>query len=154
MTPRTIFSLVLIIITVSLWFISDDIVELILKQREILFGMYSSGGFAARLLLTLLLGGLALLLLDKNKSVGEAVGTLLMMTISTAVTIVLFIYATTFLKLEARYVETKIITTNIANGTAAPKLIGITRHRAPNKRIEFSQSDLPLEHRSYPIFAT
>lgn len=153
MTPRTIFSLVLISITVSLWFISDDIVELILKQREILFGMYSSGGFSARLLLTFLFGGLALLLLDNKKSTGEAVGTLLMMTISTAVTIILFIYATTFLKLEARYVETKVTTTNTANGTVAPTLTGVTRHRPPNQRFEFTQSDLPAEHRSYPIVA-
>jgi hypothetical protein len=153
MTPRTIFSLVLIIITVGLWFISDDIVELILKQREILFGMYSSGGFSARLLLTLLLGGLALLLLDKKKSIGEATGTLLMMTISTVITIVLFIYVTTFLKGDARYVESEITTTNTADGNSVPKLAGVTRHRSPNKRYEFSQSDLPDQHRSYPIAA-
>jgi hypothetical protein len=98
MTTRIKFSLALISIAVSLWFISDDFVELILKQREILFGIYSSGGFSARLLLTLILGGLALLLLDRKKSIGEAVGALLMVTISTVITLVLFIYATTFMR--------------------------------------------------------
>jgi hypothetical protein len=73
------------------------------------------------------------------------------MTFSTVITIVLFIYATTFLKAEARYVETKVTTT--ATGKAAPKLSGVTRHRPPNKRYEFSQSDLPDQHRSYPIAA-
>lgn len=150
MTTQIKFSLLLISITVSLWFISDNIVELILKQREILFGMYSSGGFAARLLLTLLLGGLALLLLNKKRSIGEAIGALMMITISSFITIVLFIYATTFLKLEARFVESTVITTNTADGISVPHLAGVTRHRPPNKRYEFSQSDIPEQHRSFP----
>jgi hypothetical protein len=150
MIPRTIFSLILVIITACLWFFSNDIVELILKQREVLFGKYSSGGFSARLLFSVLFLGLAMLLLDKKKSVGEAIGTLFIMTFSTVITVVLFIYATTFLKAEARYVETQVTTTNTATGKAAPKLTGVTRHRPPNKRYELRQSDIPAQHRSYP----
>jgi hypothetical protein len=94
--------------------------------------------------------GLALLLLDKKKSVSEAIGTLFIMTFSTVITFVMFIYATTFLKAEARYVETQVTTTNTVTGKAAPKLTGVTRHRPPNKRYELRQSDIPAQHRSYP----
>jgi hypothetical protein len=65
----------------------------------------------------------------------------------------LLLCATTFLELEARYVESKIITTNTVNDNEVPKLAGVTRHRPPNKRYEFSQSDLPKQHRSYPLTA-
>jgi hypothetical protein len=49
----------------------------------VLFGKYSSGGFSARLLFSVLFLGLAMLLLDKKKSVGEAISMLFIMTFST-----------------------------------------------------------------------
>ncbi len=150
MTKQTAVALSLLICAASLWLVSDDLIELILKEREVLLGRYSSGGFGARLLLSLIIGGLGLLLLNQKQSVGTAIGSMVMISVSTVITLVLFVYAASFMKIEARYVEREITVSNTDAGSAIYQTAGVTRHRLPNKRFELTYADEPVQHRSFP----
>lgn len=143
---RRLTALLLFLLGLALWGTESDILKLIARQDEILFGRYSRGHFGALLLLTPLLWGLAAALWSRS-SLGRAVGNFLLGTTSTLVAILLLVYLSSLLAGPARYMELDAAEDERAQ---ALELAGVVRHRPPNERYELVYSDRPEQSRSYP----
>lgn len=146
-TIRIIVGVALLAFVFWSWTVDDDLIELIIRQKEVLFGKFSRPGFGVRVLITLLFGGTALLLLSRIKTFGEMLGTAIMVTLSTSVAIAALVYGSAFLAKGPRYVEQEVAP-QTAEGEV--QLQGIVRHRPPNENYVVSYTDEPLMARSYP----
>ncbi len=145
-------ALLLIILSFAVWQIKPDLIELIVRQKPILFGRYPQGQFGALLVLTLLLWSLAGVLMLRQplrrSLAGWALTVVMMIGLIAAVT-----YASHWLS-KPRYVETTVSDQAVAKTSAKKhqelQLQGILRHRPPNQNYQFSWTDKPSRARSYP----
>src|SRR5690625_7441671 len=88
---RRLLALLILGCSLALWTTESDLLKLIARQEEILFGRYSRGHFGALLALTPLLWGLAAALWARTTML-RALGNFLLVTASNSVTILLFVY--------------------------------------------------------------
>jgi len=134
----------LLLLAVILWIPSGDIIDMIIRQKEIVLGRYSRGHFAALFILSLLLLGLAALCFSRLKTLGEMLGVFLLVTISTIASIFVLVIASGWI-LQPRYVEQVM-----EQGEGVTRISGLVRHRPPNEFYRLPQIDKPEQARSYP----
>lgn len=143
---RRLLALLILGCSLALWTTESDLLKLIARQEEILFGRYSRGHFGALLALTPLLWGLAAALWARTTLL-RALGNFLLGTASTLVSILLLVYLSSLLAGPARYAETDAAEDERAREL---ELAGVLRHRPPNERYELTWVDEPPQARSYP----
>jgi hypothetical protein len=144
MKLNRVIALILLGLTIVLWQFESDVIELIVRQRAVLFGRWSESHFGALLVLTLILVFLAWLLWP-SRPLREQLIPGAMIVISTTVTIIVVFYVSHWFA-TPRYLEHQVTFTN-AQGVP---LTGTVRHRPPNRVYEFDWSDEPERARSYP----
>lgn len=133
-----------LVLAVVIWIPSGDLVDMIIRQKEIVLGRYSRGHFGALFFLTLVFLGISALCFSKIKTVGEMVLIFVMVSVSAFVSgFVLVIGSAMFSK--PRYVEQEVTTEK--NGIETK---GMVRHRPANEHYQLLQKDVPEQHRSYP----
>lgn len=145
-TLRLVVGFACLLTAVLIWWPASDVIELIVRQREVLLGRYSQGHFGALLLLSPLLLMLAVLLLLPMKSRADRVFACIMVPFSTLLSLCLLVLATGWMS-KPRYVETVIVEDETAGEV---RIQGLVRHREPNQRFVFEQDDKPEQPRSYP----
>ncbi|HIG39808.1 MAG: SGNH/GDSL hydrolase family protein [bacterium] len=133
-----------VLLSLFLWTVSSDLIELIARQEEILFGLYSRQRFGQIFILNLILLGFAYLLFSDMKFGRAMVYKVIAVLTSTFVGIFTVILGSQWL-LAPRYVEESV--TQTKNGV---QLQGMVRYRRPNQFYELIFKDEPLTHRSYP----
>lgn len=146
---RRLIALALLVLSVWMWTFHSDVIELIVRQRPVLFGRYSQGHAGALLVLTPLLWALAAAFWSRRRLLSALGNTALTIGI-TLFAIVLITYVAHFFHGGPRYIETTVAANAVGAENAAVPLAGITRHRPPNETYEFVQSDRPEHPRSYP----
>jgi acetyltransferase AlgX (SGNH hydrolase-like protein) len=139
---RRLGALLLLIASLGIWTYHSDVIELIVRQRPVLFGRYSQGHLGALLILTPVLWALAAALATRGP-LRQQLGNSLIGIASTLIAIVAITYGAHFFHREALYVET-------AATAETPPLAGVVRHRPPNKVYDLTYVDLPEQARSYP----
>ncbi len=138
MTRRYV-GLLFIVLAIVIWIPSGDVIDMIIRQKEIVFGRYSRGHFGALFILTLLLLGMSALCFSKIKTVGEMVLVGVMVLFSTLASgFVLVVFSGMFA--TPRYIETQV----------GNKKSGIIRHGQPGEFFNLRNKDVPEQHRSYP----
>ena len=136
---RTALGVSFLLLAVGIWLPSSDIIELIVRHREVLLGRYSKGHFGSLFLTTLLLLGLSALCFSKIKTIKEMLFVSLATVLSTLICGYLLVISSGYLSYQPRYVETK-----------ANNIEGLIRHRQPNQFYELDNIDEPEQLRSYP----
>lgn len=138
---RRIGALLLLIASFWIWTRHSDVIELIVRQRPVLFGRYSQGHFGALLVLTPILWVLAIAFAARGPLLRN-VGNALIGIATTLLAIVAVTYGAHFFHREALYVE------KAAGDGELP--MGVTRHRPPGQVYELTFVDVPEQARSYP----
>lgn len=134
----------LLLLAAVAWIPGSDVIELIVRQREVLLGRYSQGHFGSLILLTPLLVLQAVLLLVPMKSRADRIFASIMIPLSAGLALFLVLVVTGWMN-QPRYIE-KVAT----DDTGKRKLQGLVRHRPANEYYEFSWTDEPELPRSYP----
>jgi len=133
-----------ILVALLLWIPSGDVIDMIIRQKDILFGRYSRGHFGVLFFLSLILLGMAALCFSRIKTVGEMIGVGVIVFLSTLASgFVLVVGSGMFNK--PHYVEEQV---TLANGVTLPS--GVVRHGQPNEFYHLTQVDKPEQQRSYP----
>lgn len=143
-TTRRYCAWFFLILAVVIWIPSGDVIDMIIRQKEIVFGRYSRGHFGALFFVSLLLLGMAALCFSKIKTVAEMLAVGIMVVFSTVVSGFVLVIGSGIIN-KPRYVETNVSVTQ--DGVT---LEGISRHRPPNEIYQLHQEDKPEQHRSYP----
>ena len=141
---RRAIALIVFLVSLAIWTLSSDLLELIAEQEEILFGLYSRQRFGQLFLGSVILWTLVYLLLSDMKFNRFMFFKVLAVTSSTLISIFAVILGSQWL-LAPRYVEQQVQET--ADGI---DLEGIVRHRPPNQKYQLTWNDQPPTHRSYP----
>ena len=148
MKKRTFVALFLLLVGVLIWMPSSNLVELIIENKEIVFGRYSRTHFIAVFLLALIVWlAAAVLFFTRNKPKTETVFALVMTYVSTTGSIFFLVEASGFLSKPPRYVEQVVNKIDAETGIV---LSGVTRHRPPNEHYVLTVKDVPEQLRSYP----
>ena len=124
----------LLILAIVIWIPSGDVIDMIIRQKEIVFGRYSRGHFGALFFLTLLLLGMSALCFSKIKTVGEMILVGLMVLFSTLFSGFILVVGSGMVN-KPRYVE---------------EHDGLVRHGQPKEFFKLQNIDVPEQHRSYP----
>ncbi|HEY9036218.1 MAG TPA: SGNH/GDSL hydrolase family protein [Pseudomonadales bacterium] len=135
---------VLLLTAGAIWIPASDVIDLIVRQREVLLGRYSQGHFGALLFLTALLLMQGVLLLVPMKSRGDRVFASIMVPVSTGLALFLVLLVTGWMS-QPRYVEKAA-----SDETGKHQLQGLVRHRPANEYYELNWTDEPELPRSYP----
>ncbi len=143
---RRAAALAIVALSIALWSIESDVVGLILRQDQVLFGRYSRQDFGKLLLLTPLLWALALAFWSREP-LARALGNMAIGVIVTLSTILLVVYLSSWSNRPPRYVEIEVADDPRLAGL---DLEGIVRHRPPGERHVLSFTDQPPHPRSYP----
>jgi len=143
-TGRHYTGLGLLLLSVLAWIPGSDVIELVVREREVLLGRYSQGHFASLLFLTVLLVMQGVLLLVPMKSRGDRIFASIMVPLSTGVALFLVLMVTGWMN-QPRYIEKAAV-----DATGQRKLQGLVRHRPANEYYEFTWTDAPELPRSYP----
>ncbi len=147
MNKRAWLSVILVLGSVAVWIQGSDVVDLVVRNQEVLFGRYSRAHFGSLLLLTLLLWLVAgPLWATRHKPVGESLAAVLMTVLSTTLSLFVLVVGSGFFN-KPRYVEK---TLNEIDAETGIVLSGVSRHRPPKERYELIQADMPEQLRSYP----
>lgn len=141
MIARRLCALLLLIASYWIWTRHSDVIELIVRQRPVLFGRYSQGRFGALLLLTPVLWVLATAFATRG-ALRRNLGNALIGIATTLLACVAVTYFAHFFHRQALYVEQ-------AAGDGEWQM-GVTRHRPPNQSYELTFVDVPEQARSYP----
>lgn len=141
---RRLLGCSILLLIVILWIPSGDVIDMIIRQKEIVLGRYSRGHFSALFILSLLLLGMAALCFSRLKTFGEMLGVFLLVTMSTVLSIFVLVIASGWV-LNPRYVEQVI-----EQGEGEERISGLVRHRPPNEFYRLMQVDKPEQARSYP----
>lgn len=144
---RRLGALLLLFASFWIWTRHSDVIELIVRQRPVLFGRYSQGHFGALLVLTPILWVFAAAFAARTPLLRN-LGNALIGIATTLVAIVAVTYLAHFFHREALYVENQAETAN--EDAAAPLADVKTRHRPPNQVYELTYTDVPEQARSYP----
>lgn len=143
---RVTVALGLLAFIVFAWYLDDNLIELIVRNREIVFGKYSRPGFGARFLITLVCGGVAALLLSRVDSAREMIARALLVTLSASLTVAVVLFGSYFLAAAPRYIEQQVA----PQADRDVRWTGIIRHRPPNQHYALDFVDAPEQARSYP----
>lgn len=139
---RRLGALLLLVASFWIWTRHSDIIELIVRQRPVLFGRYSQGHFGVLLIVTPILWVLAAALASRAPLL-RSLGNALIGIATTLVAIIAVTYVAHFFHREALYVE--------AEQTRDDETLAVkTRHRPPNQLYELTYVDIPEQARSYP----
>jgi hypothetical protein len=138
---RRLGALLLLLASFWIWTRHSDIIELIIRQRPVLFGRYSQGHFGVLLILTPILWVLAAALASRAPLL-RSLGNALIGIVTTLVAIVAVTYFAHFFHRDALYVEAE----QKRDEPTALK----TRHRPPNQVYDLTYVDVPEQARSYP----
>lgn len=144
LTSRRWAGLGLLLLAAVLWIPSGDVIDMIIRQKEIVLGRYSRGHFAGLFILDLLLLGAAALCFSRLKTFGEMLGASLLVLASTGVSIFALVVGSGWI-LKPRYVEQVI-----EQGEGETRMSGLVRHRPPHEFYRLMQVDKPEQARSYP----
>ncbi|HSB95332.1 MAG TPA: SGNH/GDSL hydrolase family protein, partial [Spongiibacteraceae bacterium] len=139
---RRLCALLLLIASIAIWMHHSDVIELIARQRPVLFGRYSQGHFGVLLILTPVLWALAAAFATRAPLLPQ-LGNCLIGIVSTLVAIFAITYGAHFFHRAALYVEA-------APDTQASPLAGVVRHRPPDQVYDLTYVDVPEQARSYP----
>lgn len=142
---RRLLALLLFAASLWLWTRHSEVIELIVRQRPVLFGRYSQGHFGALLVLTPILWALAAALASR-RPLRQALGNSALGIASTLAAILLVTYLAHFLNQGPRYVETELT----GEQAQSMQLAGAVRHRPPHQVYELTYHDKPEQARSYP----
>jgi membrane protein implicated in regulation of membrane protease activity len=142
---RRLGALALLFASFWIWTLHSDVIELIVRQRPVLFGRYSQGHFGALLIVTPILWALAAAFAARTPLLRTLGNTLLGIAI-TLIAIVAVTYLAHFFHRDALYVETERMEPQEGGQQLAVK----TRHRPPNQVYELTFEDKPEQARSYP----
>ena len=142
---RRIVALLIVIVSFWIWTRHSDVIELIVRQRPVLFGRYSQGHFGTLLLLTPILWGIAAAFASR-KPLRESLLNTALGTVTTIIAIVAITYLAHFTNRDALYEERKLPDAQ-ANEM---HLAGVVRHRPANRVYELTYRDVPEQARSYP----
>ena len=144
LSSRNIMGAACLLLALLIWIPSGDVVEMIIRGKDIVFGKYSWGHFSGLLVLSTLLLGMAALCFSSLKSIGEMVGVSLMVLLSTALSVFVLVVGSGWAA-KPRYVE-KVV----HQQSAGMEIAGLVRHRPPREYYELEQVDKPEQLRSYP----
>jgi len=141
---RRLTGLVFLLLAGLIWLYSGDVVDMIIRDKEILLGRYSRGNFGSLFFLSLFLLGLAALCFSSLKTFGEMASVFLLVTLSTVLSVFVLVIGSGWM-LKPRYVEQVI-----EQGEGEDRLSGLVRHRPSHEFYRLMQIDKPLQARSYP----
>ncbi|MCB1615762.1 MAG: hypothetical protein KDI30_07090 [Pseudomonadales bacterium] len=142
---RIILGLSLLVLSAVIWLFPSDVVELVVRQKEVVLGRYSRGHFGSLFVLTILLWFAAGFSFSKLRGV-ELFASALMMFVSVFGSLFAVLLVSGMLSMP-RYIETSVET------AGGEELQGIVRHRPPNEFFELQFRDAPENFRSYPSLA-
>jgi hypothetical protein len=142
---RRLIASIIFCFSFFMWTKHSDVIDLILRQRAVLFGRYSQGHFAALLVLTPILWAIAAAFASR-RSLRQALGNAALSIITTLIAIIAITYLTHFFRIAPRYVESILS----AEQAKTMQLAGVVRHRPPNQIYELTYVDKPEQARSYP----
>lgn len=144
MSSRKIIGCSALLLAVLIWIPGGDVIDMIIRQKEIIFGRYSRGHFAGLFFLSLMLCGVTALCFSKIRTLTEMLVVSLMVLLSVGVSGFLLVIGSSWAT-KARYIEESIM----QEGEGGP-VEGLVRHRPPNEFYRLVQEDLPPQRRSYP----
>ena len=142
---RRIIALLILGLSFWMWTRHSDVIELIVRQRPVLFGRYSQGHVGALLILTPILWAIAAAFAAR-RPLRKALGDATLSIVTTLIAIIVITYVAHFFRSGPRYVETQLD----SEQAQAMQLAGAVRHRPPNQIYELTYSDKPEQARSYP----
>lgn len=142
---RRLIALLLVVLSLWAWTRHSDVIELIVRQRPVLFGRYSQGHFGALLVLTPIIWAIAAAFASR-RPLRQALGDAGISIVTTLIAIIAISYFAHFFRSGPRYVESKLDTAQ----AQAMQLAGAVRHRPPNQVYELTYVDKPEQARSYP----
>lgn len=142
---RRIIALMILCLSFWIWTRHSDVIELILRQRPVLFGRYSQGHFGALLVLTPILWAIAAAFASR-RPLRQSLGNATLSIATTLIAIIAITYVAHFFRGGPRYIETTLD----SKQTQAMQLAGAVRHRPPNQIYELTYVDKPEQARSYP----
>jgi len=141
---RKLAGISLIVLSLALWYIPSDVIDLVVNHRPVLFGRYSQGQFAALLILTPSIWLLAAFTFIYESFSLRILANLGMVIVSSLASVLLLIWASKLI-VAPRYLEEKVTA-----GDTGDIIQGTLRHRPPNQHYEYVHLDEPIQLRSYP----
>jgi len=142
---RRVVALLIVVLSFWIWTRHSDVIELIVRQRPVLFGRYSQGHFGALLLLTPMLWALAAALASRTR-LTQALTNCAISIATTLIAILAITYFAHFAQRGALYQERALPNAEVRG----MHLAGVVRHRPPNQVYELTYHDAPEQARSYP----
>lgn len=142
---RRLLALLVFFFSFWIWTRHSDVIDLIARQRPVLFGRYSQGHAGALIILTPILWAVTLALASRQplrRTLGNTA-------IGIATSLIAIIAVTYFAHFFARaplYVENPLT----AEQAKTMHLAGEVRRRPPNQSYELIYNDVPEQARSYP----
>lgn len=142
---RRSLALLILLLSIILWAIPSDIIELIVRQRHVLLGRYSVERFSLLLVLMLMLWLIACLLVSNLKFKEMAFRTIAVI-ISSLLGFAVVSLASRLI-ISPRYIKE-----SVSNMTTWPgdRVEGIVRHRPVNQQYRITYTDQPQTKHSYP----
>jgi hypothetical protein len=142
---RRLIALLIFVFSLWMWTRHSDVIELILRQRPVLFGRYSQGNFGALVALTPILWAIAAAFASR-RPLKQALGDAIVGIVTTLVAAIAITYFAHFFRGGPRYIESALD----ARQAKAMQLAGAVRHRPPHQVYELTYVDKPEQARSYP----
>jgi len=143
LTWRRAAGLLLLLLAVVAWIPSGDVIDMIIRQKEIVLGRYSRGHFVALFVLSLCLVWGAGLCFSRLRAT-EMLAVTSLVTVSTVLSALLLVVASGWIN-APRYIEKEV-----EQGEGEHRIRGLVRHRPPNEFYRLPQIDKPEQARSYP----
>lgn len=142
---RRFAALLIVIFSFWIWTRHHEVIELIVRQRPVLFGRYSQGHVGVLLLLTPMLWMLAAAVASRSPLRQSLINCAISIA-TTVVAILAITYFAHFMHRGPLYEERELPDATVHG----MHLAGVVRHRPPNQVYELTYRDRPEQARSYP----
>ena len=142
---RYIIALAIFFLSLWAWTRHAEVLELIVRERPVLFGRYSQGRAGALLVGTPILWAYAAAFASR-RPLRQSLGNATLAVFTTLFALIAFTYLAHFFHDGPRYLEARVDDEQ----TQAEHLIGEIKHRPPNEVYDLTYVDKPPQARSYP----
>ena len=146
LTPRRILALMLLAVCGAAWVVPSDVVELVLRQQDVLLGRYPESRLMGLILMTpVLLGSSALLW--SGARLDRVFFYRLAATVGALVGVLVSVDAVLRASHTPRYLEQPV---QAVDDWPYERVVGRVRSRPPNLQYRIRFADVPTARRSYP----
>ena len=146
LTPRRILALMLLAVCGVAWVVPSDVVELVLRQQDVLLGRYSDSRLTGLILTTPVLLGISALLWSGTRR-DRVFFYKLAATVGALVGLLVPVDAVLRATRTPRYLEQPV---QAVDEWPFERVVGKVRSRPPNLQYRIRFADVPTTRRSYP----